>query len=258
MTADRDLDLTPSPGAAPPGQRVRSQIVLEARSTLRNPEQLLLTLGIPLVLLVTLTLLPVLDLGGGSRVDVVTPGILALAVMSTAFTGQAIGTGFERRYGALKFLGSTPLTRRQLLLAKTGAVVVIEILQSALICVVAVALGWHPQGSLPAVVLLLLVGTAAFSAPGLALAGVARAEATLAIANGVYLLLLLGGGVVIPTERLPSAWAAIASFLPSGALADALRQVLVVGAPLPVSSVLVLVAWAVVGSVVAARTFKWE
>ena len=258
MTAGHELVLTPSPGAAPSGRRVRSQLVLEARTTLRNPEQLLLTLGIPLLLLVTLTLLPVLDLGGGRRVDLVTPGILALAVMSTAFTGQAIGTGFERRYGALKFLGSTPLSRRQLLLAKTGAVVAIEVLQSALICVVALALGWHPQGSLAAVALLLLAGTAAFSALGLALAGAARAEATLAIANGVYLLLLLGGGVVIPTDRLPAAWATVAELLPSGALADALRQVLVAGAPLPVPSLLVLVAWAALGSVVAARTFKWE
>ena len=248
----------PQPGAGSRFAMLRSQMGLELRTNLRNPEQLLLTLGIPLILLLGLTLIPVLDLGAGARIDLVTPGILALAVISTAFTGQAIATGFERRSGALKYLGSTPLPRWLLVAAKTAAVLVIELGQTLLICGLAFLLGWHPQGSWVSVVILLILGTAAFSALGLALAGLLRAEATLAAANGIYLLLLLAGGVVIPTDRLPSAWASVASLLPSGALANGLRQVLITGASLPWQSVVVLVVWALIGLAVAARTFRWE
>ena len=249
---------TPQPGRGSSAGMVRSQTGLEVRTNLRNPEQLLLTLGIPLVLLIGLTVIPVLDLGSGARVDLVTPGILALAVISTAFTGQAIATGFERRSGALKFLGATPLTRGQLISAKTLAVLVIEVVQTALICAVALALGWSPHGSPLAAIALLLLGTAAFSSLGLALAGVLRAEATLAAANGIYLLLLLAGGVVIPSDRLPSAWGTVASALPSGALANGLREVLITGATLPWSSAAVLAVWTLLGVVVALRTFRWE
>ena len=252
------LDYSPAPGAASAGRRVRSQTVLELGTTLRNGEQLLLTLGIPLILLVALTVVPILDLGTSARIDVVTPGILALAVMSTAFTGLAIATGFDRRAGALKFLGSTPLSRGQLLTAKFFAVVVTEVVQVALITAVALLLGWHPHGSPFEVVTLLLMGTAAFCSLGFALSGLLRAEATLAVANAIYLLLLLGGGVIIPTDRLPAAWSAIASGLPSGALANGLRTVLITGATLPWSCVAILAVWTVIGVIVAVKTFRWE
>ncbi|NED78883.1 ABC transporter permease, partial [Streptomyces sp. SID11233] len=71
-----------------------------------------------------------------------TPGVLALAVMSTAFTGQAIATGFERRYGVLKRLGASPLPRWALMTAKTLSVLVTEVLQVVLLTVIAFALGW--------------------------------------------------------------------------------------------------------------------
>ena len=252
------LNFSPAPGASSAIRRVRSQTVLELGTALRNGEQLLLTLGIPLILLIALTVVPILDLGTSARIDIVTPGILALAVMSTAFTGLAIATGFDRRSGALKFLGATPLSRGQLLAAKFLAVLVTEVLQVALIAAVAFVLGWHPQGSPLTVIVLLLAGTAAFCSLGFALSGVLRAEATLAVANAIYLLLLLGGGVVIPTDRLPAAWAAIASGLPSGALADGLRSVLISGATLPWSCVAVLALWTVIGVIVALKTFRWE
>jgi ABC-2 type transport system permease protein len=210
------------------------------------------------VLLVALCTVSLLDLGSGARVDTVTPGILALAVISTAFTGQAIATGFERRYGALKLLGTTPLPRRLLLAAKTLAVLVVECVQVALLCAVALLLGWSPQGSPVAVAVLLLAATLAFSALGLALAGVLRAEATLAVANGIYVLLLLGGGVVVPLALLPDWLARLDAALPSGALAEGLREVLVAGQPLPWDRVAVLLVWALAAGVVGATTFRWE
>lgn len=257
-TPTGSTSFTPSPGAAPVARMVSAQARLELGLLMRNGEQLLLTLVIPVVLLVALTLVGVVDLGDGRRVDVVTPGILALAVMSTAFTAQAISTGFDRRSGALKLLGATPLPRWALVAAKTLAVLAVEVLQVTVIVITAVILGWDPQGSWLAAIVLLVLGTAAFSALGLALAGVLRAEATLAVANGIYLLLLLGGGVVIPLAALPPAMAAVVQWLPSAALGGGLRVVLLAGEPLPWVAVAILVGWAAAGVLVAARTFRWE
>ena len=230
----------------------------EVVQLLRNGEQLLLTVIIPTLLLVLFAKVDVVDLGPGSRVDFLAPGILALAVMSTAFTAQAIGTGFERRYGVLKWLGSTPLPRWGLLAGKTLAVLAIEAGQLLLLGLVAVALGWRPSGA-PwlAVLLLLVLGTAAFSGLALLMAGTLRAEATLAGANLLYLLLLLGGGIVIPLTKFPSGVRHVLELLPSTALADGLRGAFVDG-DVRWASLAILAAWAVVALAAAAHWFRWE
>ncbi|HEY3477969.1 MAG TPA: ABC transporter permease, partial [Streptomyces sp.] len=132
---------------------IRAQAALETRMLLRNGEQLLLTVVIPALLLVLFSAVDIVDTGAGKSVDFLAPGILALAVLSTAFTGQAIATGFERRYGVLKRLGASPLPRWALMTAKTCSVLVTEVLQIALLTVIAFALGWSPHGDPLAVVL---------------------------------------------------------------------------------------------------------
>jgi ABC-2 type transport system permease protein len=249
---------TPAPGAAPLRSMVGAQTLHELRTLLRNGEQLLLTLIIPVALLVLFSSAPLLDVGPGSRVDFLAPGVLALAVLSTAFTGQAIGTGFERRYGVLKRLGATPLPRSGLIAAKSLTVLLVELLQTAILGVVALALGWSPHGNPLAVVLLVLLGTAAFSGFGLLMAGTLRAEATLAAANLVYLLLLVMGGVVFPLTKFSGGLRSALELLPISALADGLRQVLQHGAGLPARDLIVLLAWAVAGLTLAARFFRWE
>ncbi|HEY8478906.1 MAG TPA: ABC transporter permease [Spirillospora sp.] len=237
---------------------ISAQTLYELRTTLRNGEQLLLTLVIPVVLLVLFATTSLLDLGDGRRVDFLAPGVLALAVMSTAFTGQAIGTGFERRYGVLKRLGATPLPRSGLVAAKTLTVLMVEALQAAAICAVALALGWRPGGDPFSVIVLLLLGTAAFSGFGLLMAGTLRAEATLAAANLVYVLLLAAGGVVFPLDEFPAPVRDVLEMLPIAALAEGLRDVLRDGAALPGGPVIILVVWAVAGLALAARFFRWE
>ncbi|MEU2181205.1 ABC transporter permease [Streptomyces thermolilacinus] len=249
---------TPRPGAAPVGRMIAAQAALETRMLLRNGEQLLLTVVIPSLLLVLFSTVDIVDTGGGRAVDFLAPGVLALAVMSTAFTGQAIATGFERRYGVLKRLGASPLPRWALMAAKTLAVLVTEVLQVLLLTAIALALGWSPQGSPLAVLLLLVAGTAAFSGLGLLMAGTLRAEATLAAANLVFLLLLVGGGVVVPLDRFPEAARAALEWLPISALSGGLRDVLQHGAGMPWGQLGVLAAWAVAGLGAAARFFRWE
>ncbi|MBX9389357.1 ABC transporter permease [Streptomonospora nanhaiensis] len=251
----------PAPRAAPLHRMVAAQAGMELRIMLRNGEQLLLTMVIPLLLLVGFSATPVLDLGPGPRVDFLAPGVLALAVLSTAFTGQAIGTGFERRYGVLKRLGATPLPRAGLLAAKTLAVLAVQALQAVLICATAAALGWRPELSAVTAgyaVLLVLLATAAFSALALLMAGTLRAEATLAAANLVYVVLLGAGGVVFPLDRLPEAVRPVLEALPITALADGLRSVLAEGAPPALWPVAVLAVWAAAGAALAGRFFRWE
>jgi ABC-2 type transport system permease protein len=250
----------PAPGAAPLPRMIRAQAGLELRFLLRNGEQLLLTLIIPVLLLLAFGHEPLVAIHG-RRIDFVVPGILALAVLSTAFTSQAISTGFERRYGVLKRLGATPLSRGGLIGAKTLTVLAVEALQVVIIAVLGAILGWHPHASPAGVafaVLLMLAGTAAFSGLALLLAGTLRAEATLAAANLIYLVLLGVGGVVFPLAKFPAAVRPALRILPSGAMSDGLRGVLRYGAGLPARDVLVLAAWAVVGIGLAARTFRWE
>ncbi|MFJ9813052.1 ABC transporter permease [Streptomyces sp. NPDC101158] len=247
----------PRPGAAPVGRMIAAQAALETRMLLRNGEQLLLTVIIPSLLLVLFSTVDIVDTGTGEAVDFLAPGVLALAVMSTAFTGQAIATGFERRYGVLKRLAASPLPRWALMSAKTLAVLVTEVLQVALLTVIALALGWSPHGNPLSVFVLLVLGTAAFSGLGLLMAGTLKAEATLAAANLVFLLLLVGGGVMVPLEKFGAAGDVLA-FLPISALSDGLRDVLQHGAAMPWGDALILAVWAVLGLGAAARFFRWE
>ena len=255
---------TPLPGGAPLPRQVLAQARMEARLMLRNGEQLLLAVVIPVIVLVGGVVGAGrlgIDLGGHRAVDVLTPGVLALAVMSTAFTSVAIATGFERRYGVIKRLGSSPLPRHGLLLGKVVALLNVVLLQLVVLVVVGLALGWRPSladpfASLAGGVLAIAAGTWAFASLGLLVAGLLRAEATLALANLVYLLLMAGGGIVLP----PSTYGAAAGFvrwLPSGALGDAMRGALV-DATVDGSALLVLVGWAVVATLLTARTFSWE
>ena len=246
-----------APTPAPALQRVWAQARFDATVLLRNGEQVLLTLVLPGLLLVGLAATRVPDLGPGRRIDVAAAGILALAVMSTAFTGQAIGTGFDRRYGVLRLLGTTPLGRGGLLAGRILAVLVVEVLQVVVLGGIALGLGWRPSpsGALIAVPVLVL-GTAAFVALGLLLAGTVRAEAVLAVANLVWVLFLVGGGVVIPAERL-GRWAGVARALPSGALGDALRAALLHG-QFRWAAVAVLVGWTVPAALLAGRYFRWD
>lgn len=248
----------PRPGAAPLGRMIAAQTALETRMLLRNGEQLLLTVIIPTLLLVLFSAVDIVDTGSGESVDFLTPGILALAVMSTAFTGQAIATGFERRYGVLKRLAASPLPRWALMTAKTLAVLVTEVLQVVLLTVIAFALGWSPHGNPFAVLLLLVLGTAAFSGLGLLMAGTLKAEATLAAANLVFLLLLVGGGVIVPLEKFPEAVQSVLGLLPIAALSDGLRDVLQHGATMPWGDLGILAVWTVLGLGAAARFFRWE
>ena len=236
---------------------VGAQVGVETKLTLRRGESLIVTLGIPVGILVFFGNVDLVDTGYRDPLDFLVPGVLALAVMSTAMVSLGIATGFERRYGVLKRLGTTPLGRSGLLMAKTLTVVTVEVIQALVIVVAALLLGWSPAGGIPAAVLVMIIGTIAFSGLGLLMAGTLRAEATLAVANGGYLLLLVLGGMAYPLSKLPLALQDVARVLPAAPLAECLRGALT-GTGIPGARLSILIGWAVLAPLLAARSFRWE
>src|SRR4051794_35118950 len=182
---------------------IAAQARTELRLALRRGESVLITLIVPPVLLAFFGLVDLVPVASERRVDLLVPGVLALAIMSTAMVSTGIATAFERYYKVLKRLGATPLPRAGLLAAKIVSVLAIEGCQLLLILGVALLLfGWRPSGQPLLALVALLLGTCAFGGLGLLMAGTLRAEATLAVANGLYLLFLLVGGIVLPLSHL--------------------------------------------------------
>jgi len=251
----------PAPGAgpAPWWGRLAGQSAAEVGMTLRRGESLLLTVGIPVVLLVFFSEVHLLPTGTARPVVFLAPGILALAVMGTAMVNLSIATGFERGQGVLKRLGATPLGRPALLGAKIVAILVVEVLQMVVLVPVALGLGWHPgAGGVGVAVAVVLLASAGFGGLGLVLAGVLRPEVNLAAANGLWLLFLLVSGMLAPLTKLPGGLQGVAKALPAAALAEALHRALGSGGAVPGWAWVVLVAWAVAAPAVAALTFRWE
>ena len=257
MTA-ATTSFAPMPGTAPRLRMLKAQTAMEFRLLLRNGEQVGLTLVIPLLLLFFFNLPLLYSVGTPRRIEFVTPSIITLAVMSAAFTGLAIGTGFERKYAVLKRLGATALPRSVLVLGKTLAVLLLEIVQIVLISALGLALGWHPHGNPLLAAVLVVLGTATFGGLGLLVAGTLRAEVTLAAANLIWLILLFAGGIAIPLSKYPHAADDVLRYLPSAALSDGLHSVLQNGNGIPVRALLTLLVWAVAALPAAARWFRWE
>ena len=230
---------------------------VELALLVRNGESLLLTIGIPVLLLVFFANVDVLPIDG-EPIDFLAPGVLSLAVLSTALVNLAIATGFEREYGVLKRLGATPLGRPRLLGAKTLAILAVEVVQLVVLWLLALALGWDPDPEPAAVVAGVLLATAAFAGIGLCLAGRLKALVTLAAANGLYLVLLLVSGMVIPLDELPGPVQTVAKALPSGAFAEVMHGALTAGVETPARAWVVLTLWAIAAPVAATKLFRWE
>ncbi|GAA2359036.1 ABC transporter permease [Saccharopolyspora halophila] len=246
----------PAPGRGRAGRMLAAQTRIEALLIVRHGEQALLTLIIPLALLIGLSALHIGDLPD-PRVDSVFPRIMALAVMSTAFTGQAIALGFDRRYGVLKRLSATALPRWTLISGRVLATLLVVALQAVVLGATALALGWTPSpvGLAPALVMLVL-GSLAFGAAGVLVGGSMRAEIVLAVANAIWFLLLLAGGLALPASDLPGPVGTLAGFLPSGALAEVLDATLTHGGLPGATPVLVLLAWFAACGAVAMKTTR--
>ena len=261
------IPLVTEPKRPTPSRRILRQAAYDFRLTMANGEQLLLTMLIPIGILFGLvyaTGIPVTagieDTAAFQRIDFVLPGVLTVAVLSSAFASLAIATGFDRRSGALLLLATTPLSRVDLILARALSTLVIVLAQTMVLCLISLTLGWRPSGMALASLAYVIVGALSLAACAVTVAGLLRAEATLAIANGLFLILLVAGGTALPAASLPDVLAWLARFLPSGALGEGLRTSMLEGA-LNTSAwipLVVLLAWGLVAALVARRTFRWD
>jgi ABC-2 type transport system permease protein len=244
--------------AAPTLRQIAVQTRYELLLTLRRGENILVTLIIPVMLLIFFASLNIIPTSSGSAVNFLLPGILAIAIMAAGMVNLGIATAYERYYGVLKRLGSSPLSRSSLIIAKVISILILEVIQVLLLVIVAVGLyGWHVSGSPLLTLLMLALGTVTFAAFGLAMAGALRAELTLAGANALFLIFILLGGGILPLDHLPAPLAAFAQILPETALTQVLQASMSNGT-LPLFPLIVLLCWAIVILVVAIRTFQWE
>jgi ABC-2 type transport system permease protein len=241
---------------APLLRSVAAQVGVEARLTVRRGENLLAMIGLPVA---ALALFGTLGVAGGRSLETLVPSVLALALVASGLVNLGIATGFERGYGVLKRLGGSPLGRDGLIAAKVVVVGVIAVLQVVSLVALALAIGWRPASDASGLLvgLTLIVGSATFASLGLLIAGTLRAEATLVLANALFLMALLLGGVLVPLEELPAPLATLALASPVGALAQAFRAALG-GAAGYLASLAIVAAWGLVAAVLTSRTFRWD
>jgi ABC-2 type transport system permease protein len=235
---------------------VGAQARMEIKLTLRRGESLLVAIGIPIGILVFFSIADVLP-HDGRAVDFLMPGVLALSVISSAMTSLSIATGFERQSGVLRRIGTTPLGRGGLLTAKVASLAFVVVLQVAAVVAVGLALGWRTNTAAPAAALAIVLGTVVFASIGFALAGRLRAETNLAVANALFLLFLLAGGIVVPISRLPQAFRTFARILPTEPFVGTLRDALSNGES-DVGRLTALAIWAALAALVARAAFRWE
>ena len=235
-----------------------SQLRTEFFLALRQGEQVLVSIGIPVLVLAFFSTTDVLPVGIEEPVDFVTPGVLALAVLSTSLVSLGISTGFDRHYGVLKRLGASPLGASRWILSKVALVLVIEVIQWVILVSVALALGWSPQSGWIPALLGALLGTSAFAGIGLLMAGTLPGLVNMAATNGLYLLMLLTGGMVLPIDHLPGPLAVVANALPAAPLSEVMAGSFRAGQTVSAGAWVTLTLWAVFAPIVAAAFFKWE
>lgn len=261
-TTERTLEVPHRAGVL---RRAFAQTRYDTVTLLRNGEQLLLTFLLPLGALLAPAVLssawPV-NIPEDSRWELSLAGALALAVLSTGLVSQSIALAFDRRWGVLRMLATTPLGRGGLIAGRMGSVAVMVALQVTVLCGAAAIGGWRPDWSAAGPVIGLglvtvVMGAVAMTSLGLILGGTLRPEAVLAIANLAWALLAFAGGVIIPVDALPDVVAHVAQLLPSGALGEGLRSLAQPG-PFAWGALIVLVAWAAGLVLLAVRTVSWD
>ncbi|MDA8196365.1 MAG: ABC transporter permease [Actinomycetota bacterium] len=237
---------------------LKAQAKAETRLALTQYESLLVTFFIPILALIAFSKVIKLSYPGASRIGYLVPGTIALATMATGLVSLGIATGVERNYGVMKRLGTTPLTRGNLVSAKMVAVVAVEVIQVSLIVVVGFLLGWSPSFNALEFLGAEFLATVAFSGAGLLMAGRLSSEGVLASANGIFLLLLIFGGMIVPLSSLPAIVGDIAKLLPSYAAAHLLFTSTTNGTEASVSSWITLLVWAAAMPLLATKTFKFD
>ena len=236
--------------------RLLALLRVDLRAAVRDNEQLLLTIGIPAILLVFFSTVDVLPTGEGEPVDFLAPSVLALAVLSMAFVRLSIGLGFDRGFGAIRRFAATPLRVSEFWLAKLAATVILTVGQCVVLGGIALVLGWSPSVHISFLAGLAL-GITTFVGLAFTVAGLTDGLKALAIANGLYIVLLLVSGIVFELSELPGWLQSVVKWLPSTALAELFRTGLD-GSAGPSWAWITLLVWSAASPILAVRFFRYS
>jgi ABC-2 type transport system permease protein len=229
----------------------------EFKLSLKNGEQFLLLVIIPVAVFLTLTQTAVI---GGGKWDIAEALSVSItvSVLAAGFTSLAIATAFERRSGTLVTMGVTPISRVELVTGKTLSTVYLAAISALILGVVALVLGWRPTLSATLIPLILILGIASVTGFAFLLAGTVRAEAVLALANGIFVFAMIFGGIVFQYSGILGT---VIELFPPAALSNCMSHALDStpqdSLPLLVS-IGVLLAWSVAGTLASAKFFKWR
>jgi ABC-2 type transport system permease protein len=223
----------------------------------RNSEQALLLVLIPIVILFVLTKTAIIG-GENTEVFAAFATVVTVSTFAAGFTSLAIATAFERRSETLVFLGTTSLTRVEVVLAKSLGSFLLAIFAGLFTLIAALILGWNPTLSTLLLPFWMMLGVVSVSGFAYLLAGTLRAEAVLAIANGIFVLVLMFGGVIFTfSETITN----VLEFLPPLALKNVIEFSVAPtngGDTNVIKAMCVLIAWGAAGHILASRFFKWR
>ena len=229
----------------------------EFKLSLKNGEQFLLLVIIPVAVFLTLTQTAVI---GGGKWDIAEALSVSItvSVLAAGFTSLAIATAFERRSGTLVTMGVTPISRVELVTGKTLSTVYLAAISALILGVVALVLGWSPTLSATLIPLILILGIASVTGFAFLLAGTVRAEAVLALANGIFVFAMIFGGIVFQYSGILGT---VIDLFPPAALSNCMSHALdstPQDSPPLLVSIGVLLAWSVAGTLASAKFFKWR
>lgn len=234
------------------------QVRYENRAFWRNPPAAFFTFAFPLLFMVVFNVL-----FGEGAATFFTPAIIVFAVVTATFTNLAMSVAIARDQGILKRVRGTPLPSWAYLAGRIGHAVLIAFL---LVLIVAgfgaLAYGVDvPWDAMPAIALVLVVSAAAFSALGLAVAGMLpNADAAPAVVNAIVLPVLFISNVFVDMRNAPGWLDGLSHLLPVRHFADAMLALYGSGsaAGWPWLEVGVIAGWGLIGVVAALRFFSWE
>jgi ABC-2 type transport system permease protein len=238
-------------------RRLRIQTQWEFLLNARNSEQALLLVIIPIVILFVLVKTTIVG-GASSPIESAFATVITISTFAAGFTSLAIATAFERRSETLVFLGTTSLTRTEVVFAKSLGSFLLAAFAGVFTLIAALVLGWTPTFGALLVPIWIVLGVFSVSGFAYLLAGTLRAEAVLAIANAIFVFVLIFGGVIFAFGKSVTD---ILGFFPPLALKAVLEFSVTTTNTVDVNvikAMLVLLAWGVVGHVLASRFFKWR
>jgi ABC-2 type transport system permease protein len=243
------------------------QFRFDQKTFWRNPASVFFTVLLPVMFLLIFATIfgdELIEELGVKTTTYYVPAIITLGVVSASCQSLAISLTVDRENGILKRTRGTPLPSWVFIAGRIGNAIVISVLSLAVLSAIGlivydVEIPWE---RLPAVLVTLAVGAAAFCCLGVALtAAIPSEDAAAPITNVALLPLYFLSGVFIPESEIPDGVLHVADVFPIRHFFEAFFTAwnpLTTGTGIEWGDLAVVAAWGVAGLLIAVRTFRWE